>query len=412
MLPLAPLLAIAMPVHAQTVSGPGGQVLGCPNSSCVATDPAGLADVAEPGSVLVFPKWALGTVTLDNGAIEPRVQLEIGAVCPGPYPNLPFDGTSPLTCAPHNYEVDVHWVCPGAQVGQETSVCEENDFQVFVSTYGKVVFNPAGLAPTALAGQPVLTGYPALNGSTPVPVPPPGATVPCTRGYAIAFVVNSRLQPLANDVLVGDSIQRNFVGGTDLQSYSAIAIQSVPGNTNGIVGTDTGPIISTVADPDGGTHAAALPFDGQTNHYQMVGGQLWGDVRFTQDNLAPFADTFLILLTLDVRSGLNNNDTHVNFDFYNQREVNISAPELIFSCWTQIPLTTLDPNLNALTQQTPYGMFVTGHATDEVTGNWRTLLGIVQTTEGPTGGAANSVRSYTVRPANDSVPVSTYFVYN
>src|SRR5271167_2413821 len=74
MLPLAPLLAIAMPVHAQ-VSGPGGQVLGCPNSSCVATDPAGLADVAEPGSVLVFPKWALGTVTLDNGAIEPRVQL-------------------------------------------------------------------------------------------------------------------------------------------------------------------------------------------------------------------------------------------------------------------------------------------------------------------------------------------------
>src|SRR5208282_4775912 len=78
MLPLAPLLAVAIPVHAQ--------ISACAGSSCVATDPAGLADTAEPGSVLVFPKFAQGLIALDNGAIEPNTQIEIAAVCPVPAP--------------------------------------------------------------------------------------------------------------------------------------------------------------------------------------------------------------------------------------------------------------------------------------------------------------------------------------
>src|SRR5208282_2710036 len=285
MLPLAPLLAVAIPVHAQ--SFPGG--LGCPTgsgtSSCVDTDPAGLADTAEPGSVLVFPKFGQGTVVLDNGAVEPRTQIEIGATCPAPaLPSLPDAAQSPLTCPPVDYEVAVHWVCPGVTIGQETSVCQENDFQIFVSTYGKVVFNPNG-APSAITANGRITGYPALNGTLPAP------QAPCQRGFAIAYVVDDLLRPLAANVLIGDAVQRNFAQG--LQSYSALAIQAAP-NTNSDLHIDLG------NDPNGPPNSplASLPFDGQPNHYQMVTGQLWGDVRYSQDDTAPFADTFLILLTL------------------------------------------------------------------------------------------------------------------
>jgi hypothetical protein len=105
-----------------------------------------LADTAEPGAVLVFPNFAQGLITLDNGAVEPNTQIEIAAVCPAPAPRgFPGATNSPQTCAQENavYEVEVHWVCPGITIGQNMS-CPESDFQVFVSTYGKVVFNPNG----------------------------------------------------------------------------------------------------------------------------------------------------------------------------------------------------------------------------------------------------------------------------
>src|SRR5271169_5146119 len=85
MLPLAPLLAVATPLHAQSF-----------------TDPAGLADTAEPGSVLVFPKFAQGLISLDNGSIEPNTQLEIAAVCP--VPAISAAGASPTECTRVNYE--------------------------------------------------------------------------------------------------------------------------------------------------------------------------------------------------------------------------------------------------------------------------------------------------------------------
>jgi hypothetical protein len=395
---LTPLLAVAIPVHAQSV--PGG--LGCPTgsgtSSCVDTDPPGLADTAEPGSVLVFPKFGQGTVTVDNGAVEPRTQIEIGAVCPAPAsPSFPGASQSPLTCTSANYEVEVHWVCPGITVGQETSVCEENGFQVFVSTYGKVVFNPNG-APSAITQNRRITGFPVLNGTSPVP------QAPCQRGYAIAYVVDGALNPLAANVLIGDAVQRNFPQG--LQSYSAIAIQAAP-NTNSDNHIDLG------NDPDGppNSQAPSLPFTGQPNQYQMVTGQLWGDVRYNQNGTAPFADTSLILLTLDVRSNLPNDTTFVNLDFYNQNEAGIST-FTSFDCWEQVQLTDIDPNLRTVLMTTPYGMVVTGQAQNVRTGGFRTLLGLIQTTEGPVGGPANAVRSYAVRPSNNSVPVTTYFVFD
>ncbi|HKM71771.1 MAG TPA: hypothetical protein VJX94_17225 [Stellaceae bacterium] len=405
MLPLAPLVAIAMPAHAQ-LGGPAG----C--ASCVATDPVGLADTAEPGSVLVFPRFAQGTATLDNGAIEPNTQIEIAAVCPAPTPPT-FTGatTSPQTCTPVNYEVEVHWVCPGATVGQQNSVCQENSFEVFVSTYGKVVFNPNGLSGTPITANGRITGVGALNSVSPAP------QAPCARGYAIAYVVNALLQPLANNVLIGDAVQRNNLGsGTnnDLQSYSALAIQAAP-NTNTPNPGDTGPLINTGTDPI--TGSATLPFDGQPNDYQMVTGQFYGDVRYNQDSPpGPFADTALILLTLDVRSNLPNDTTTVLLDFYNQNEVVLDDVAASFDCWEQIQLTALDPNLTNTSMGTPNGVVVSGQAVNSSPLNqpsgFRTLLGLIQTSEGPTGGAPAGIRTYTVRPSNNSIPVPTFFTYN
>jgi hypothetical protein len=423
MLPLAPLVAIAMPAHAQGLGCPGG-----PNS-CVATDPAGLADTAEPGAVLVFPKFAQGTAVLDNSAIEPNTQIEIAAVCPAPAPpNFPGATTSPQTCQPFNYEVEVHWVCPGVMEGQENSVCPENDFQVYVSTYGKVVFNPNGLAPPAITANARISGYPALNGTGAVP------QAPCARGYALAYVVDSQLRPLDNNVLIGDSVQRNnflTMTNNDLQSYSALAIQSVQPNTNGtssaigsVANAAPGHLISTSVDPI--TQTASLPFTGLANSYQMVTGQFYGDIRFNQDTGTspgtPFADTALILLTLDVRSNLPNDPTQVNLQFYNAKEVPVST-FWQFDCWDQVQLAPqpgstkfIDANLTFAAMGTPNGVVVSGQAFNSAPLNqprgFRTILGLIQTSEGPVGGVAAATRSYTVRPSNNSIPVPTFFVFD
>src|ERR1700676_998527 len=136
-LPLAPVLLLALPAAAQdeTQCPPFG------SASCPATDPGGLADTAEPGSVLVFPKFDRGTVIVDPTAsgglfpqVIPKTEIEIGAVGPG------FStGTPPPVCVHSVYQIHVHWVCPGVTVGQVSSVCKETDFEVFVSTNGKIV---------------------------------------------------------------------------------------------------------------------------------------------------------------------------------------------------------------------------------------------------------------------------------
>jgi hypothetical protein len=66
---LVPALALAAPAFAQT------------------TVPVGLSDSEEPGSVLIFPKFIRGTVTLPEfggtvGVLAPQSELEIGVVCP------------------------------------------------------------------------------------------------------------------------------------------------------------------------------------------------------------------------------------------------------------------------------------------------------------------------------------------
>jgi len=347
---LMPALLFAMPAFALSYS-----------------DPAGLADTAEPGSVLVYPKFSTGSVLVDGITTAPRTEIELGAVCP-----------AGRTCAlDEPIRVRVHWVC-APTVQTSAQVCQESDFDVKLTVNGKLRFNPSGI--------------PMDSGTTVAQAP-----CPAGRGYAIAWVIDNFGRPIKYDGLIGDAVMRNTA--TDLQSYSALAIQADPALA-------TGAAISTGTDASG---ALVLPFDGGAGHYQMVTGQISGDVRYDQDDASPFADTFLILLTLDVRSNLLNQPIDVALDFYNQNEV-LESTAIRFVCWTQTQLSNLDSNLTRAIMGTPKGVVVSGQAVQEPGFTAATLLGLIQTTEGPTGGAANAVRSYTNRPSNNSIPIPTSFV--
>src|ERR1700724_3652911 len=62
-----------------------------------------LNDSQVPGSVIVFPKFIQGTVTLSGGGTAPKTEIEIGIVSPEGEP-----------CAEHEpVKLLFHWVCPG-----------------------------------------------------------------------------------------------------------------------------------------------------------------------------------------------------------------------------------------------------------------------------------------------------------
>ena len=100
-----------------------------------ARDP-NLADTTQPGSVIIFPKFVNDTPVTTSGdlALLPRTEIEIGVVCP--------KGT---TCAPHELvQIRFHWVCPGSQDVFFKYVCQETDFDIFVTVNGKLVFSADG----------------------------------------------------------------------------------------------------------------------------------------------------------------------------------------------------------------------------------------------------------------------------
>jgi len=337
----------------------------------------GLADPAEPGSVLIYPKFATGSVAVDGGAFNAaKTLIEVGVVCPA--------GLAP--CAHIIIPIHFHWVCPGATVAGVTNVCQETDFTVLNSIFGKITFNPSQL-----------TG--PLDGNTAVPI------APCQRGYLIGWVVDFTDSPIKFDGLIGDSVQRNTP--QDLQSYSALAIQGDPADPNGFP-------VTLVVDP--ATGILSLAFDGGPHHYQMVTGQIEADVRYNEVLAQPFAFTALILLTLDVRSNLTNAPTLVALDFYTENQIRVSTGTA-FVCWAQIPITAIDPTLTTEGMRVVAGgnpglgfkgVVVSGQAVQN--GLRSTMLGLVQTVEGPAAGPVNATRSYNFRPSNNSVPIPTIFV--
>jgi len=333
-----------------------------------------LADQSEPGSVIVFPKYVKGTVSVDGAPTE-KTEIEVGVVCP-----------KGATCAEHqSVKLRFHWVCPSDQLFQNKFICKENDFDVITSVNGKVVFDPDG-APIA--------------GSNLVTVP----AAPCQKGFLIGWVINpANDQPIKFDGLIGDATIRP--SGTAVNSYRAIAIQADPALA-------TAAAITTVPDPL--TGQPKLVFDGGAGHYQAISGAIRGDVRYDNFNgPQTFAFTHLILMTLDVRSNQSNYPVEVALDFYNETERLVST-STEFVCWTELDLSTdIDPNLTQAGMGSRKGVFLSSQAEKfPYTGIFDTagpvtLLGLVQTQEGSAPWSMD--RSYMFQTFDNSTPIPTAF---
>jgi len=342
-----------------------------------------LSDSQEAGSVIVFPKFMKGTVSLSpegGTATAPMTELEIGIVCP-----------VGVTCPEHqSVKIRFHWVCPGFQTFESKLICKEQDFDVTATVNEKVVLVPNGAGTSDGVG----TRF----------VPPP----PCPFGYLIGWVINTSDQPIKFDGLIGDAVLR--VTGTSLASYSAIPIQADPALANGA-------LIKLV---DGKVGVAdSLAFDGGAVHYQAVTGRMVGDVRYSNvTGPTTFATSYITLLTLDTISNRPNFPTFVNLWFsggFNSAigVENVLSTSTEFVCWGEPRIeTAIDPALITAFMGRK-GVVISGLA-EKV--QWAgidddakpvTLLGLIETIEGPPG--APMSRYIITSVSNDSVPVPTEF---
>jgi len=366
---LVPALALATPALAQTRD-------------------ATLNDSQEPGSVIVFPKFIQGTVTLPEGVTAPISELEIGVVCP-----------KGVVCPEHEpVKLRLHWVCGATEADAATSfVCKETDFDVNATVFEKIVLTPNG-EPIGTYGS----GLPSRFA--------PAANCPQGGGYLIAWVINpANDKPMKFDGLIGDAHLRpgSPIGGspTALADYDAIPIQADPSLHNG------DPI--TVAGNGG------LFFDGLKGHYQAVTGQVLGDIRYTNPTITPAFPTLsvgiLTLLTLDVKSNRPNNPVFVDLDFFggnpstigNENQLSASTD---FICWEEVPINAINADLTTAMMGRK-GVFVSAPAMD-ANGNPMTLLGLSEVLE---GGALPFPPNPWPRASfsglfNSSVPVPTKFV--
>jgi hypothetical protein len=287
-----------------------------------------LSDATEPGSVIIFPKFAgadqAGSLVLPEGGTAPVTELEIGVVCP-----------VGVVCPEHEpVKIRFHWVCGTTESDLAGSfVCPEVDFDVTATVWEKIVLVPDG-APVG--------GYIPLvasGGTGPLPTKTVPAA-PCPAGYLIGWVISpTNDAPIKFDGLVGDATLRVGSAGADpigsptaLASYDAIPIQADPALANGAA-------ITTNAN-------GALIFDGAPGDYLAVTGQVVGDIRYTNLASGPtFTLGALTLLTLDVKSNRPNNPVFVNLDFFggfgsaigNENAISTSTD---FICWGEIPLNS------------------------------------------------------------------------
>jgi len=329
-LALVPGLALAMPA--------------------LALAPVNQADLAQPGSVIIFPKFInLPAVTVDGSIVVPRTEIEVGAVCP-----------VGVSCVEHQtVKVRFHWVCPAVE-NVNSNICKETNFDVTLSIDGKLAFPADGAVP----------GTYWVNAPR-VPAPP------CPRGYLIGWVVNQGDLPIKFDGLIGNAVIRNppLVAGpntglsTGLSAYSALQIQADPAlANNGLIGT------TPLSDETG---QGQLFFDGAPGHYTQITGSFAGDVRF--DKIAAGAplpnvlgETLITFLTLDVLSNLPNNPTFVPLQFWNESLATVSGTNPLFEaltstswefvCWDQVQLSTINVNLTQAFQGTRKGIVRAGPA--------------------------------------------------
>jgi hypothetical protein len=338
-----------------------------------------LSDATEPGSVIVFPKFIQGAVTLPEGGPAPKSELEIGVVCP-----------KGVTCPEHQpVKIRFHWVCGTTEANLAGSfICQETDFDVTATVFEKIALVSDGTAQNGYT-----TGLPTET----VPA------APCPRGYLIGWVISpANDQPIKFDGLIGDAVLRE--SGSAMASYDAIPIQADPALANGA------PVMTN--------SNGALMFDGMAGHYQAVTGQVLGDVRYESLTGPTLTDGFLTLLTLDVKSNRPNNPVFVDLDFFggnpsaigNENQLSTSTE---FICWAEIRLYDINDNLNT-TVMGRKGVFVSAPATkvgifgiqDEI--GPTTLLGLSENQEG--SATAFPLRESISGLFNSSVPVPTRFL--
>jgi hypothetical protein len=372
----------------------------------LALNPPDQADLSQPGSVIIFPKFInLPAVHVDStgrpadGTLVPRTEIEVGVVCPR------F-----TTCVEHEtVKVRFHWVCPAVE-NVNSNICKETDFDLFLSIDGKLAF-PADGTIAFTTNQPR------------VPAPP------CARGYLIGWVVDMQDRPIKFDGLIGNAVIRNpevdvngATGSTGLSAYSAMQIQAAANGPNF-------PLIDTTPN-NRLTGQGQLFFDGAAGHYNRITGEFVGDVRFdrtTAPGPAPavLSETWITFLTLDVLSNLPNNPTFVPLSFWNESLATVSTSNPLweflvstsweFVCWDQVQLTDINVNLNQFFLNSRKGVVRAGPAVKIENGAPNddigpvTLLGLIETIEGT---AANMFleRKYNFNVNVTGNPVDTRFV--
>ena len=347
-------------------------------------DAAGLANLNEPGSVIVFPKFQMGTVTVAGNTL-PTTEIRVGAVCPS--------DESASACSHEQVRIFFHWVCPGMSEGGVPGLCEEVDFTITTSVNGKVVFSPnGGRISGPSASSPFQTAY----------------LPPCNSGYLIGWVINPYFQPIRFDGLIGDAVLR-ITPGTE-ESYSAPTIQADPGTPEG----------AALSFPTS-SGAIQLLFDGGAGHYQELPGQFSSDVMYDSDVKLAFSHTQLVLLTLNAAVANVNPLTSVLLNFYDSRQDEMASVTASFFCGEQVKLPPspgltsnfLSKNLTAayaasLGATSPEGVVTSGQASQPVVNV--TLLALVETTSGRSApGPQKAARSNIYRTFNNPQPVPATF---
>lgn len=281
-----------------------------------------------PGSFLIFPEF--------NIAPPAVTQLRISDV-----QNPANGGTTRLK---------LNYICPpsggpGAS-GGTAGVCAEVDRRKFVTFHGTVVVDVAK----------------DLGG------PFPGA--PCNKGFVIAFVENAAQHPISANQLIGSY----RISGTDVpdgaEAVQAIAVQSeqAPGTVLGTIDA-TGELVLTF---------------GQlaTSDYRALPHILYTDFQAVDTGAVPPKRTELILLTVDIKSGLANPLAVVGLNWWNQFEDHFSST-IRFTCWGEWELEAISGLFTAANLGSPIGSLQARAVT--ASGYAPTLLGVIRETgPGPT----------------------------
>jgi hypothetical protein len=325
----------------------------------------------EPGSVIVFPKFIKGTVTVD-GVTKARTEIEVRARCPK-------DATCPED---EPVRIRFHWICAGGEDIAPKYVCKESSFDMVVPANRKALFNPED---------------PGRLGDVIASI------APCPKGYLIGWVISPTTnRPIKYDALTGNAVLRNPSG--PIESYEAFVIKADP---NLAIRAD----IATEIDSRTGN--PSLVFDGGAGHYQTVASAVQTNLEYHKlTGPLSSSEAFLILLTLDVRVNRPNYPTFIDLEFRTDQGIRASTSRN-FTCWTEIQNPNIDANFTLAGARIGNGVVIAGRAVKVPVGGISdipgpvTLLGLVPSDE--------DSRGWTLEPAYvvkkfDSSKATTVFL--